>query len=353
MKMKRKTVFFLICCFSWGMGAAAAAEDFLDLETFSVARGLHYRWDPLTQLASVWNETQVVKFRVGGQFALSQGHLVRLSSKTRLSSGSVQVPFPAKEYLDGLGSLSLHGMIPVPAQINTPIHHQIRRVVIDAGHGGEDTGAVSPYGLKEKRVVLDVARKVKTALESRGLEVVMTRSSDIFIPLADRTQIANKLGADFFVSIHANASLSRSLQGFEIYYLSEATDDVALALERAENSSIRLQSTFHVPSTEFKTIFWDLHESENRKESLRIARHVSVAVSSSVSVAAQRLRSANFYVLKWTECPAILIETGYLTNKQDERRLRDPLYKTALAQAIADGIWHYKTEYEATDGFTQ
>lgn len=344
MKTKQKAVFFLIFWFSGGLGSAAAAENFLDLESFSAARGFCYHWDPLAQLASVSNQDQTVKFRVGSEYGLSEGRLIRLGAKTRVTDGSVQVFFSAKSYLDRLA---------VSERLSVPIYHKIRRVVIDAGHGGEDTGAVSPHGLREKRVVLDVARKVKWALEAGGLEVVMTRNSDVFIPLSGRAQTANKQAADFFVSIHANASLTRSLQGFEIYYLSEATDDAALAVERAENSVLRFESAHQAPSKQLKTIFWDLRESENRRESLYIAQHVMNAVSASVEVAAQRIRSANFYVLKWTECPAILIETGYLTNKPDERRLRDPAYKQRLAEAIVEGIWTYKREYEATNGFTR
>jgi N-acetylmuramoyl-L-alanine amidase len=344
MKIKQKAVFFLIFWFSGTFGSAAAGERFLDLESFSAARGFQYHWDPLAKLASVSSLDQTVKFRVGSEYGLSEGRLIRLGAKTRLTQGSVQVFYSAKNYLDRLV---------VSDRLNAPVYHRIRRVVIDAGHGGTDTGAVSSRGLKEKRVVLDVARKVKKLLEARGLEVVMTRNSDVFIPLSERTQLANKQGADFFVSIHANASLTRSLQGFEIYYLSEATDDAALALERAENSVIRFESTPPKPSKELKTIFWDLRESENRRESLQLAERVMDAVGASVTIAARRIRSANFYVLKWTECPAILIETGYLTNRPDERRLRDPVYKRRLAESIVEGIWRYKIEYETTNGFTR
>ena len=353
MRTKRGAVFFLIFCFCSGLHVAAAAGEFLDLESFSASKGFHYQWDPLAKLASVSSRTGTVKFRVGSEYGLSEGSLVRLGAKTRLTNGSVQVFLPAKDYLERLTLSSAPNGVPVPAPVSAPVYHQIHRVVIDAGHGGEDTGAVSPYGLKEKHVVLDVAGKVKKMLESRGLEVVMTRSADVFIPLAERAKIANKQNADFFVSIHANASLTRSLQGFEIYYLSEATDDAALAVERAENSVVRFESERHESSKTLKTIYWDLRESENRKESLRIAQQVMNAVAGSVKVAAQRVKSANFYVLKWTECPAVLIETGYLTNKEDERRLRNPAYKQDLANAIVEGIWRYKSEYEATDGFTR
>ena len=239
------------------------------------------------------------------------------------------------------------------APSGAPMPHRVRRVVLDAGHGGKDSGAVSPHGLKEKRLTLEMARKVKAVLEARGMEVVMTRDSDRFIPLAERARIANIREADFFVSIHANASETPSLRGFEVYYLSEATNDSELAVERAENSAVRFESAPPAPSKQLKTIFWDLRESENRRESLHIAQNVMDAVGGSMDIAARRVRTANFFVLKWTECPAVLVEMGYLTNGQDERRLRSRAYKMELAQAIVDGIWRHKTEYEATNGFTQ
>ena len=245
------------------------------------------------------------------------------------------------------------GGMTLVARPASPALHRIHRVVLDAGHGGKDSGAVSPAGLKEKRLALEMTRKVKKELELRGLEVVMTRNSDVFIPLSERAALANEGGTDFFVSIHANASTAPLLQGFEIYYLSEATDDAALALERAENSSARFGAVSGPPSRELKTIFWDLREAENRRESLRMAQKIMAVVNGSIGVAPRRVKSANFYVLKWTECPAILIEIGYLTNAADERRLRSAAYKRELSHAIVEGILRHKTEYEITDGFTR
>src|SRR3989338_8454387 len=182
----------------------------------------------------------------------------------------------------------------------------------------------------------------------------MTRDSDVFIPLDRRAEIANKKNVDFFISIHANASVRRSLQGFEIYYLSEATDDAALALERAENSVLKLENTASVnPDSHLKTIYWDLKETENRKESIHIADDVADAVESSVEISHRRIKAANFYVLKWTECPAVLLELGYITNPADERRLKNSLYRRRLVEGIVKGILNYKDAFEKSDGFTR
>ena len=219
--------------------------------------------------------------------------------------------------------------------------HGIRRIMLDAGHGGADPGAVSAEGFQEKGVALDIAQRVRKALLERGLEVRMTRDSDIFIPLSDRASMANALDTDFFVSIHANASPTPHLRGFEIYHLSEEADDLALALRRSGNSSLT------------EAILWDLRETENRKESLNLAAQVMASVSGPLESMPQRIRPAEFYVLKWTECPAVLVETGYLSNIQDERLLRSPIYRNKVTQAIVDGIWKFKMDYEATNGFTK
>ena len=222
-----------------------------------------------------------------------------------------------------------------------PATHFIRKVVIDAGHGGQDAGAVNRSGLKEKNITLDIALRVRRELQARGLEVVMTRDSDVFVPLGKRADIANRAKADFFVSIHANAASEPSLRGFEIYHLSEEADDLALAQDRSGDSE------------GLRTILWDLRESENRKESLSMTNHLMNAVSADVKTAVQRARAAAFYVLKQTECPAVLVETGYVTNPEDEKFLRSPIFKKKLARAIAKGILDFKMEYESTDGFTR
>ena len=318
---------------------------YIPIYSLSSQKGFQYQWDPLLQNAIVRGNRGAIKFHVGSEYILNQGALIKLKDKVRFFQGIVVAPVSASEYLEGLSapfayktpavSQALYGTRRV-APLGV---HRIQRIVIDPGHGGRDYGAISPRGTVEKRLVLDIARMVRDELKKEGLEVVMTRNSDVFIPLAQRAHIANKKDADFFVSIHANASESRSLRGFEIYYLSEATDDLALALQRAENSSL-------------KTIVWDLKETENRRESIHIAKFVTDSVLQFSEVSDHRIRSAQFYVLKWTECPAVLVETGYLTNSEDEHRLNNPSYRRQLASGIVRGLLDYKNEFESTDGFT-
>ncbi len=346
----RKFLLGLVVVLSCGVSASALAQTAgISLENFAQEKNLQYAYDPLLKNAVVSGGAGSVKFHVGSEFILSSGQVAKLSDEVRFESGEVVAPVSARPYLEGLVFKAATPTI--SAYTGT---HRIRRVVVDAGHGGKDFGAISPRGTVEKHLVLDMARRVYDELRAAGLEVIMTRNSDTFIPLQGRTRIANRKGADLFVSIHANASLARSLQGFEVYYLSEAIDDAALALERAENSVLDLETAqYEYQNRGLKAVMWDLKETENRRESLKIADKIADEVQGTVRISNRRIKSARFYVLKWTECPAVLVEMGYITNREDEARLKDFRYRENLARAIAKGILNYKEEFDGTDGFTR
>jgi len=334
--------------------ASSQAADGIDLRAYSLAQNYHYSWDPVAKNAVVEGPGGRFQFHVGSEYFLKDGHLARMDGKAIFLQDSVVMPSSAASFLPAPASAPrMPAAVPAIAETVPPAFHRLRKVVIDAGHGGKDDGATSRYGLKEKRVVLEVANKVKRGLESAGIQVIMTRGADVFIPLSERARIANKNSADLFVSIHANASTTPSLNGFEVYTLSEATDDQALAVERTENSVIRFEPGAHASlSNNLKTILWELKETENRKESLHASQHISTRVVAAVATAAKRQKSANFYVLKWTECPAVLVELAYLSNRTDERRLRDPVYRTQIADAIVQGLLDYRKEFESTNGYT-
>ena len=321
---------------------------YLPADIFSKANRFDYYWEPFLKNVMISGPGGRIKLHVGSEYLLDDGLLVKLNEKSRFFNGGILIPSSAVPYFE-----HLQGARSAEAVWESPPPHRIRRVVVDAGHGGRDYGAISPYGTREKDVVLDIARRVARDLEERGLEVILTRNTDTFVPLEKRANIANKKRADLFVSIHANASASRRLRGFEVYTLSEATDDEVLALERAENSPPGLEkSFFEKPSTALKAIVWDLKESENRDVSIRTAGKISGSVERSVPVGDKRVRSAQFYVLKMTECPSVLVETGYLTNREDEKRLRKPLYRAELARAVVRGLADAIAEFEKTNGFT-
>jgi N-acetylmuramoyl-L-alanine amidase len=319
--------------------AHAAGAPLVELRAYGRAQDHVYSWDPVAKNAVLEGPSGSFRFHVGSDYYLKNGRLEKMTEPASFREDSVVVPASA--------------VSAIPAEVPA-VSHRLRRVVIDAGHGGKDPGATSPRGLEEKRVTLEVATEVKRLLERAGVEVVMTRSADVFIPLSQRAHIANKNNADLFVSIHANASTSPSLSGFELYTLSEATDDGALAVERAENAVIQFEPSARAAMSEkLETILWDLKETANRKQSIRAGSHIADHVVSAVETQARRQKSANFYVLKWTECPAVLVELAYLTNRADERKLRDPGYRSQIAEGVARGILSYRDEFEHTNGFTE
>lgn len=217
----------------------------------------------------------------------------------------------------------------------------IKKVVVDPGHGGHDPGAIGYGGVKEKDVVLDVAKKLRNILTGRlGLEVTMTRETDIFIPLEERTAIANTAGADLFISIHANASRNKKVGGVETYFLNFATDEDSMKLAARENAT----TTKNI--SDLEAILNDLMLNSKINESSKLARYVQGSIldllNDKGSGSKDRgVRQAPFYVLIGARMPSILVETAFITNKEDARKLADDKFKMTLAESIADGVKRY------------
>jgi N-acetylmuramoyl-L-alanine amidase len=229
----------------------------------------------------------------------------------------------------------------------------LRTIVLDAGHGGHDPGATGPGGLMEKELVLDVTRRVARLVEERlGIKVLLSRDSDQFVALKDRTSFANKQRADLFVSIHANAHTSSGHEGVETYFLSsEATDIAARQTAALENSVVQLEK----PATGarangrqdmLRAILWDLAQSEFLFESSRLAEVVQDSMTHSLRIPNRGVKQAGFYVLGGAAMPAILIEVGFVTNPREERRLRDSRYRDDIARAIFSGIAEYRRHWD-------
>jgi N-acetylmuramoyl-L-alanine amidase len=218
---------------------------------------------------------------------------------------------------------------------------KIGRIVIDPGHGGHDTGTLGPTGLEEKEVVLDVGLKLKKLLEQRtGCEVIMTRSDDTFIPLEERTAIANQKSADLFISIHANASRDNSARGIETYYLNFTSSPDALEVAARENASS--QEAVH----QLQDLIKKIAMTEKIEESQDFARQVQREVYTRVTKVsgAQRdrgIKKAPFVVLIGANMPSVLAEISFLTNPRDERLLRRPDYREKIAEALYEGILGY------------
>jgi N-acetylmuramoyl-L-alanine amidase len=218
---------------------------------------------------------------------------------------------------------------------------KIGRIAIDPGHGGHDTGTIGPTGLREKDVVLDVGLRLKRLLERKaGCEVVMTRSDDTFIPLEERTAIANEKAADLFVSIHANASHDRSARGIETYYLNFTSSPEALELAARENATS--QESVH----QLQDLIKKIAMTEKIEESEEFARQLQKEVYRRTSqLSAQQrdrgVKKAPFVVLIGANMPSVLAEISFLTNPRDEKSLRRSDYRQKIAEALYLGILDY------------
>ena len=216
------------------------------------------------------------------------------------------------------------------------------RVMIDPGHGGKDPGAIGPTGLKEKDVVLEIGRKIREKLSRSGeFDVRMTRDEDVFIPLEERTAMANKGRADIFVSLHINASRNQRAEGFSTYVLSRgASNREDLELAARENG---------VPIRRFqgvKFIIDDMFTGARKNESLRLAKTVNDAVVRHVStrypgVHTLGLKQAPFYVLVGARMTAVLVEASFISNAREESRLRDPSCLDGIADGVVEAIRYY------------
>lgn len=220
---------------------------------------------------------------------------------------------------------------------------KIRRIVIDPGHGGHDPGAVGQNGSKEKDVVLQMGLKLARELrEELGLDVVMTRTTDVFVELQERTAIANKVNADLFVSIHANASLNRNASGIETYYLNLAKTEKAAQLAARENGTSLEKVSL------LQAVLFDLMANYKLNDSAHLAEDVQKAAFRKVSsgysgVKNLGVKQGPFYVLVGATMPSILVETAFISNEKEEGRLMDDTYQDTTVEGILDGIKAYIT----------
>ena len=215
-----------------------------------------------------------------------------------------------------------------------------RRVAVDAGHGGKDTGAIGPRGVREKDLTLAIARRVGARLKSLGFEVVMTRKGDAFVSLDERTRIANEAHADLFVSIHCNAARRRKLEGVETWTLNVSSNRYAARLAAFENAEADRTVS------DLRLILADLATKANASDARDLAQSVQSSLVRTLRsrvgpVRDHGVKQALFYVLLGTRMPSILVETGFISNPAEEARLKSARFQEGTAEAIARGVKEY------------
>ncbi|MBI4341724.1 MAG: N-acetylmuramoyl-L-alanine amidase [Candidatus Omnitrophica bacterium] len=211
-------------------------------------------------------------------------------------------------------------------------------IVIDAGHGGHDPGA-SYFGLQEKSLALDVAKRLHAQLQQAGVLPIMTREADAFIPLNGRPAVANRLQAGLFVSIHLNANRNSGVSGAEVYYPRESVISASATLPPwipASGTSIA--------SMEEKRAVWEHVLRRSRSQSRRLAGTLCRSMRQGLGVPCRGGKAARFVVLREAWMPAVLVEVGYMSNPVEAQRLASAEYRQAAAEAIAEGILEYVRE---------
>ena len=302
---------------------------------------------PLPSLDEIQEPTPPARFALKPELLAPPTIAIMTASATSLPPGAASIrrdlppppkpadtkpavtPLPAKH--SGNGDQSLTRVLGL----------KLGRVVIDPGHGGHDVGTHGPSGLYEKDVVLDVAKRLGSLVEERlGSEVIYTRDDDTFIPLEERTQIANDHKADLFLSIHANSSPYRTAAGVETYYLRFTTSKNAMELASRENASSE-RSIF-----DLKDVLQKIAMNDKIDESREFAERIQTslyAISSKGNAAAKDrgVKKAPFVVLIGATMPSVLAEIGFLTNSADEALLRKPEQRQKIAEALYKGVAAY------------
>jgi N-acetylmuramoyl-L-alanine amidase len=226
---------------------------------------------------------------------------------------------------------------------------RIDRVVIDPGHGGKDPGAIGPGGLQEKTVTLDIAQRLKNLIESKlKIDALLTRDSDSFVAVKERSRFANQNDGKLFISIHINANRNKKARGFSTWLLGMAKTEQALATAELENSVIEFEDS-KAPYASMKDaahILNAIAHNSYQKESEDLARLISDGMEKQTFITNLGVYQANFYVLVGSAMPVLLVEAGFISNPSEEKMLRASWYRDKIASILFDCISRFKTKYD-------
>ena len=212
---------------------------------------------------------------------------------------------------------------------------EFKTIVIDAGHGGKDPGAVGYRGTKEKDIALDVAKRLEKKLsKNMNVKIIMTRDEDVFLRLSERTKIANESNGNLFISIHTNAAEDRRASGFETFLIGPNKNEAAVRVAARENAVLELEGTTGKKLTNEDLIQATIAQSAFASKSEQFASMVQKEIKKRVQSRDRGVKQAGFYVLMGASMPNVLVELGFISNPSEEKKLRSPQYRDQLATAI-------------------
>jgi N-acetylmuramoyl-L-alanine amidase len=311
----------------------------------------HVRNDPTTNRTTISGSGHQVVLQPGTSVAIVDGRTVILDQPVRMENGMLRassqlmnaVPTPAPAPVvparGSPGTVAPSGR----ADPNLALVYGINHIVIDPGHGGRDPGA-HRAGVREKDINLDVALAVAGELRRSGMRVTMTRDSDVYVALEERSRIANAAHPDIFVSIHTNAAKSERPHGVELFVLGNPFTHKS---KRYDDRS-RAQTLNRQHATLGGTHVTAAQLAQHRKDGRALGGHIEKRMTSQLAVTSRGVKPASFSVLKWTCSPAVLVEVGFLSNRKDLAQLADPAYRRRIAHAIAQGVLDYREKSRHT-----
>ena len=299
-----------------------------------------WQWDGVTQVVMMEYRGSISKALVGSSIVLIGKQQIILSAPLRRENSTIYVPedFEAKVLapfgvpIRGLGQIGSFSRVHV--------------IIIDAGHGGKDRGTMALSGMDEKQIVLDVAKRLRILLEGAGIRVIMTRDTDDFISLPERTIIATRGGADLFVSIHVNSNQDHAVSGFLVYYLDAISRKDMNEEQRKENERIFLRGLRADDSATLLAVVTDMMDTFKTAQSQKLAKSIvrEAREEPQVKVRGDGIRICHFFVVRNTLIPAVLVETGFLSNRQEHNKLISSPYRQKMAEIIARGVLDYANE---------
>tara|TARA_Y100000816_G_scaffold242133_1_gene189193 strand:+ start:248 stop:1399 length:1152 start_codon:yes stop_codon:yes gene_type:complete len=220
---------------------------------------------------------------------------------------------------------------------------EFKTIVIDAGHGGKDPGAVGYRGTKEKDIALDVAKRLEKKLsKNMNVKIIMTRDEDVFLRLSERTKIANESNGNLFISIHTNAAEDRRASGFETFLIGPNKNEAAVRVAARENAVLELEGTTGKKLTNEDLIQATIAQSAFAFKSEQFASMVQKEIKKRVQSKDRGVKQAGFYVLMGASMPNVLVELGFISNPSEEKKLRSPQYRDQLATAIYRAVEQYQ-----------
>jgi N-acetylmuramoyl-L-alanine amidase len=282
--------------------------------------------------------------------------LVRIQLATGLDVASYILENPFRIVFDVHPPSSAATPTPgLPPGAPPPAQAGIHTIVIDPGHGGSETGAIGPSGVQEKALTLLLARDLEARLSRLGVRVVLTRGEDVTVPHDTRAAIANQNKADLFISIHLNSSLGSGAHGAETYFLSTEASDARAARAAAAENAPGVPDAAAPGATagdspeelrDLELILWDLAQTRHLAESQRFATLIQGELNEALQLKDRGVKQAPFRVLNGAEMPAVLVEFGFLSNPDEEKKLQDAAYRGELVEALARAVGRYKALVE-------